>query len=674
MSKETANESLTVSKGEVFSEAFKKAKIKDVVAAKVGDVLYDLSETATETAEVVPVSIYSEEGLHILRHSTAHLLANAIVELYPGAKPNAGPPTEDGFYYDFDMEPISSDDFEKIEKRMKELSKKNVKIEKLVLSRKELEKQFSSNPYKMDKIEAKVPEGSSSTAYKQGNFVDFCIGPHVPSTGYIKAFKLLSVASTHYRGDESLPKMVRIYGTSFPSRELLDQYLKNREEAAKRDHRKIAQEMDLLVFNSERAPGFPLYTPNGAIIRNELMKHMREMNTGREWLEVSTPHIFKDTIWKQSGHYAKYKPDMFIFTLPDGDNYGVKPMNCPGHITIFERIPHSYRDLPVKYSEPGTVYRNEKSGEVAGLLRPRAFTQDDGHAFLRFDQIVDEVRSILQMVQETFSSTMGDVELFFDLSLIDKEKPENYLLSYVCQKCGKSIEARKAASGEGEFVCPSCGSDALEPDYTEWDEATRQLRRALDDSGLKYREYPGEAAFYGPKIDVHMKDAIGRMWQLSTIQLDFFLPANFNLYYINSESKHERVVIIHRAIYGSYERFIAILLEHFAGKLPTWLSPMQVYVIPVSENFNEYAKSVDDEFRKNGIRTKLDLSSETISKKIRMIRPMRPAYIAVVGEKELESGSVAIRNRANKQQVFKLDEFTTKIKKEIEDRSVNQMF
>lgn len=673
MSKETAIESLVVSKGEKFSEAFKKAKIKDVVAAKVGEVLYDLSETATEDAEVVPISIHSDEGLSILRHSTAHLLANAIVELYPGAKPNAGPPTEDGFYYDFDMEPISSDDFEKIEKRMLEISKKNVPIEKLVLSRKDLEEQFKGNQYKLDKIEAKVPESGSSTAYRQGDFVDFCLGPHVPSTGYIRAFKLLSVASTHYKADENLPAMVRIYGTSFPDRKLLDEFLKNREEAAKRDHRRLAREMDLLVFNAERAPGFPLYTPNGTVIRNELMAYMRSMNLRNGWQEVSTPHIFKDTIWKQSGHYAKYKPDMFIFTLPDGDNYGVKPMNCPGHITIFERVPHSYRDLPIKYAEPGTVYRNEKSGEVGGLLRPRAFTQDDGHAFLRFDQIVDEVKSILKMISEIFRTIMGDVELYFDLSLIDKEKPENYLLGYLCKKCGNKLEARRAASGES-LTCPSCGSAELEPDFSEWDEATEQLRKSLNESGLKYKEYPGEAAFYGPKIDVHMKDAIGRMWQLSTVQVDFFLPANFNLYYVNSESQHEKVVIIHRAIYGSYERFMAILLENFAGKLPTWLSPIQVYVIPVSESFNDYAEKVHMELKKIGVRSQLDLSSETISKKIKMIRPMRPAYIAVVGEKELEAGTVAIRNRADKQKVLSLDEFESNIGKEIKERSVKQMF
>lgn len=662
---------IDVKKGESYADALKRNKIRDAIAVDINGRLTDLSDVADEDVSVKAVTADSREGLTILRHSSAHLLANAIVDIYKDALPNAGPPTEEGFYYDFDMEPVSIDDFGKIEERMREIVKENRPIEKLRLSKEGLRDLFSNNIYKLDRVRENIEEGGSSTAYKQGNYVDFCTGPHVPSTGYIRSFKLLSLSSAHYKGEESGKKMVRIYGTAFPSDKQLKQYLRNREEAAKRDHRKLAQEMDLLVLDPDRAPGFPLYTPNGTVIRNELIGFMREMNVRRGWQEVSTPHAYKTSMWKQSGHYAKYKDDMYLFTLEDGDSYGLKPMNCPGHVTIFERIPHSYREMPIKYAEAGTVYRYEKWGEVSGLTRPRSFTIDDGHAFLRLDQILIEMQSILSMVKETFDTILGESEILYDLSLIDKEHPENYLLTYVCSSCGSSIEARKAASDD-VLKCSNCGSTDLEPDFTPWDQASGQLKDALDKSGIEYREFPGEAAFYGPKIDIHVKDALGRSWQLSTIQLDFFLPINFNLTYINSDSKPERLVMIHRAIFGSYERFTAILLEHFAGKLPTWLTPMQVYVIPVSENFNEYATSVHQKLKEAGFRSELDLSPDTISKKIKLIRSKRPAYIAVLGEREQESGTITIRNRSNRQNQYPLDDFLSKLRSEVKNRELNQ--
>ncbi len=662
---------IVVNKGESYSDALKRNKIRDAVAVEVDGKLTDLSDVSDSEASVRPITVDSREGLTILRHSAAHLLANAVVDLYKGALPNAGPPTEEGFYYDFDMEPVSTDDFSRIEERMREIVKENRPIEKLMLSKGELKEVFSRNIYKLDKIEENIAEGGSSTAYRQGDYVDFCTGPHVPSTGHIRSFKLLSLSSTHYKGDESRQKMIRIYGTAFPNEKQLKEYLRNREEAAKRDHRRLAQEMDLLVLDPERAPGFPLYTPNGTVIRNELIKYMRELNVKRGWNEVYTPHAYKDTMWKQSGHYAKYKPNMYLFTLEDGDSYALKPMNCPGHITIFERIPHSYRDMPIKYAEAGTVYRYEKWGEVSGLTRPRSFTIDDGHAFLRPDQILDEMLSILGMVKETFSTILGTSEILYDLSLIDKEHPENYLLTYVCSDCGTALEARKAASDE-VLKCSNCGSTSLNADYSAWDQASSQLKEALDKSGIEYREFPGEAAFYGPKIDIHVKDALGRSWQLSTVQLDFFLPNNFNLNYVNSDSKPERLVMIHRAIFGSYERFMAILLENYAGKLPTWVSPMQVYVIPVSENFSEYAISVHQKLKESGFRSELDLSADTISKKIKLIRSRRPSYIAVLGEREQENGTVTIRNRDNRQNQYKIDEFISKLEKEVKERAIEQ--
>ncbi len=664
-------EKLMAKANKTFEESLKEAGIKGAVAVLQDGVEMDLRDTPAADVFVEPVFTQTEKGLRILRHSAAHLLAQAVTSLYPDARPNAGPPTEDGFYYDIDMKPKTQEELLAVENRMRDLVTKNLRIEKIRASKSDLLKKFKDNPYKVDKINENVADGESSTYYTQGDFFDFCRGPHVPSTGYIKSLKLLSIASTHYKADESRPMLVRIYGTAFPDDKSLKEYLKNREEAMKRDHRKIAQEMDLLVFNSDWAPGFPFYTPNGMVLKQQLTDFMKRLNKQFGWQEVATPHIFKDSIWKQSGHYAKYKPNMFLFKLPDGDSYGVKPMNCPGHITIFAREPKSYKDLPVKYSEAGTVYRYEKSGEMGGLTRPRMFTVDDGHAFLRLDQIVTEIKQVMAMVKETFSKILGDAAITFDLSVIDKESPENYLITYKCANCGAEIEARKTSLSD-ELVCPTCSSKDLKPDFTTWDEATDQLRQALDEEGISYVENPGEAAFYGPKIDVHIKDALGRMWQLSTIQVDFFQPTNFGLYYINNESKHDRIIMIHRAIFGSYERFMAILIEHFAGKFPTWLSPIQAYVIPVSEKFADYAKKVHEELVQSDIRSVIDLGNETMNKKIKTIRPMRPSYVIVVGENEETSNTVSVRNRNNKQSILKLSDFIDSLRNEIVSYRIEQ--
>ena len=658
--------------GKAFLDSIPDKLRKDAIAVECAGKLFDLSIVPEDEMECNLLTRYSAQSLEILRHSAAHLLAQAVTEMYPGALPNAGPVTEDGFYYDFDMKPISSDDLAVIESRMKDIARSGIPVVREEHSKPELLDIFRSNQYKVDKIRDNVEEGGKSTLYRQGNFVDFCKGPHVPNTVFLQAVKLLSIAATHYKGEVDGTPMTRIYGTAFPDEKQLNAFLKMKEEASKMDHRKIGVEMDLFLFNSERAPGFPLYTPNGTIIRNELMNYMREKNSGRGWMEVWTPHVFRDTMWKQSGHYAKYKPDMFTFELENHEGYGLKPMNCPGHITIFEREHHSYRDLPVRYSEFGTVYRYEKSGEVGGLTRPRAFTQDDGHAFLSMDQILEEVKSLISLVRETYETVLGNTEATFDLSLMDRNHPELYLVTFVCRECHTKVETRRGASEE-KFLCPNCGSEHLDPDLSLWDQASDQLREALVQSGLNFKEYPGESAFYGPKIDVHTKDAIGRSWQLSTIQLDFFLPTNFGLYYINSESKKDRVVMIHRAIFGSLERFMAILLEHYAGKLPTWLSPMQVYLSPVSIGSQAYAEQVYRKLKDSGIRTTLDVSPETISKKIKMVREKRPSYVGIVGENELKDGTITIRGRDNKQKTYQIDEFIDEIKKEIGERRIAQM-
>lgn len=653
----------SVKKGEKFGDAL--SGHDGVIAAKVGQTLHDLSDVSAEDSNCTPILLNSEEGIMILRHSGAHLLAQSVLQLFPKALPNAGPPTEDGFYYDIFMDPVSSETLTQIEKRMHDIASKKIPIVKKMLNKEELLRKFGGNKFKSERIAEKIPDGGKSTVYEQAEFTDFCTGPHVPHTGYLMASKLLSVSSAYYKGDENLEKMVRIYGTVFPTRKELEEFLELREEAAKRDHRKLGQEMDLYLFNSELAPGFPLYTPNGTIIRNELMKYMRELNSSRGWEEVTTPHVFKDEIWRKSGHFAKYKPNMFVFDL-NGDGYGIKPMNCPGHITIFDRKVYSYRDLPVRYSEFGTVYRYEKSGEVGGLTRPRMFTIDDGHAFLRLDQVVEEILSILEMVKESSSKLFEEPELAFNLSLIDKQNPDNFLISYKCANCGTVTEMRKAA--EGEIKCPSCSSERLSPDFTKWDDASNSLREALKRAGLSYREFPGDAAFYGPKIDIKARDAIRREWQISTIQVDFFMPANFGLYYVSADGKKEPIIMLHRAVYGSFERIMAIMIEGSAGKLPTWLSPHQVIIVPVNDSSSGYAEKINADLLSHGIRSSVDNSNDTVSKKIRTLHSLRPSYILVVGQKEVDEGSVTVRRKDNSQEKMPFKDFAKMVNDEIRER------
>lgn len=658
---------IKIRKGQKFSDAIRD---HDVIVVKFKGKLYDLDYTAPEDGVFIPVKLRDEEGLTVLRHSAAHLLAHAVTSLYKGALPNTGPPTEDGFYYDIKMDPISSDELPKIEKKMKEIASKNLKIERLEYDKDTLVKIFSGNRFKLNIIEEKVPDGSTSTVYRQGDFVDLCTGPHVPSTSYLKAVKLLSLASTNYRGDINGEPLVRIYGTAFPDQKSLNEYLRMREEAIKRDHRKIGQEMDLFIFNSERAPGFPLYTPYGTTLRNSLVGYMRELNRENGWSEVYTPHIFRDSMWKKSGHYAKYRESMYTFQMDDDAGYAIKPMNCPGHVTIFEREQHSFRDLPVRYSEPGTVYRYEKSGEVGGLTRPRMFTIDDGHAFVREDQIVSEVTAILGMIRKTFTDLFGKADLTYELSVIDKDDLDNYLITYRCSRCQTEIESRKTS--QDHLICPNCGSTDLKPDLDRWDAATSALRNALQSQGVDFKEFEGEAAFYGPKIDVHLRDALGRSWQLSTVQVDFNLPLNFDLTYVDSGGERKHVVMIHRAIYGSYERIMAILLEHYAGKLPTWLSPIQVYITPVSDRFLPYTERVHEKLLASGIRSFLDYSKETVNKKIRMNRKKRPSYIVIIGEKEVANSSVSVRNRRGDVKAMALDEFINMLRAEISHKRVEQ--
>lgn len=656
-----------VNRGQKFADLFKDRK--DVAAVMEGKILHDLGDAAEHNMEITPVLTTSEEGLKILRHSAAHLLANAVTELYPSAIPSSGPPTDEGFYYDIEMQPPSENEVENIEKKMKEIAEKSIPIVKEKHSKAELEKMFLRNKFKLENIRESVEK--ESTVYRQGPYVDFCRGPHVPDTSYLKNIKLLNVASTNYKGDIKRERLVRIYGTAFPDSKSLKQYLAMREEAAKRDHRKLGSEMELFVFNSERAPGLPLYAPNGAIIRNELISFMRKLNDEDDWTEVSTPHLFRDVMWKQSGHYAKYKDDMFLFTLADGDSYALKPMNCPGHIMIYESQPHSYRDLPVRISEFGTVYRYEKSGEVGGLTRPRIFTVDDGHAFVAASSIDREIKKILAVMEKTYKTILGDVQATYDLSLIDRNKPESYLMEYRCRKCGTLNEAKRATA-TGPLTCRECGSEDMEPDFTLWDSASNQLRIALDENNIRYKEYEGEAAFYGPKIDVHVKDALGRSWQLATIQIDFFMPSSFGLSFMNAEGKKETPIMIHRAVYGSIERFLVMALESYGGKLPLWLSPIQAQIITVSEKHNEYGHELRKILKKHGIRATLDSSFETVSKKIKLSLRYRPAYILVIGDNEVQNRLATARDRSNRQKTFSEKELVEKMLEEIRERRIDQ--
>jgi len=639
----TPKKEVTVEGGKTAEKIFEELGLgKDIIAAKLNGKLIDLTDIILE-GTLEPVSIHSKDGIEILRHSAAHLLAHAVSELYPDAKPTIGPPVEDppGFYYDIEMPPISSDDLKKIEEKMREISNRNYKIEKMVLKKEELLQMFRDNPFKSELIKEEVEDGGKSTAYKQGNYVEFCTGPHVPSTGYIKGFKLLNISTAFWRGKEDNPKLIRIYGTAFPTKEELEQYLNMVEEAKKRDHRKIGAELDLFIMRPEYGPAFPIYTPKGAIIRNELIDYMRELNAKAGYEEVWTPHAFRTTLWEKSGHMSHYRENMFLMEL-ENEEYGMKPMNCPGHILIFQRKAWSYREMPARYSEFGTVYRYERSGVTNGLLRVRSLTQDDGHAFVRIDQIDQEVGKLIDMIQEVYYKTFGIKELRFKLSTRDENNREKY-----------------------------AGSDEV------WAVATTKLKEVLESRGLAYEIKEGEAAFYGPKIDVDVRDAIGRYWQLSTIQLDFFMPDenHFDLKYVDENNQYHHPVMIHRAIYGTLDRFMGIIIEHFAGAFPLWLSPVQVRILTVGENAVPYANQVFGKLKGEGIRVDLDTSTNTISKKIRNAHDEKIPYVLILGEKEVSQNKVSVRDRKMRQKnLVNIEEFIGKVKEEISTRALEISF
>jgi len=577
---------------------------KMALAAKVDDKLEDLGRPLERDAAVLFLTFDDEEGRLVYRHSTAHVMAQAVQRLFPGVKLAIGPSIADGFYYDFDTpEPFTPEDLAKIEKEMEKIIKADLPFERFEPARAEALERFgkAGQDYKVELIED-LPPGTPLSCYRQGEFTDLCMGPHVPSTGRLKAVKLMSLAGAYWRGSEKNKMLQRIYGTSFPKKSMLDEYLFRLEEAKRRDHRKLGAELDLFSIHDE-GPGFPFFHPKGMVLRNELEKFWREEHKKRGYQEIHTPVILSRALWEQSGHWEHYRENMYFTKIDEGD-YAVKPMNCPGGILVYKSRLHSYRDLPIRLAELGLVHRHELSGALHGLMRVRCFTQDDAHIFMLPSQVKEEIIGVIGMVDD-FYKVFG-----FPYHVELSTRPEK----------------------------------AMGPDEI-WELATGALRDALEAGGLEYKVNEGDGAFYGPKIDFHLEDSLCRTWQCGTIQLDFLMPEKFDLTYVGEDGRKHRPVMIHRVIFGSIERFIGILTEHFAGAFPAWLAPVQARVLPITDRHAEYARRVVDSLDEKGIRVELDARNEKIGYKIREAQGRKIPYMLVTGDKEAENGAVAVRQR-----------------------------
>jgi threonyl-tRNA synthetase len=606
----------------------------DAVVARVNGELYDLTRPLEEDAKVEILTSKNPEALNVYRHSTAHLLAAAVLELFPETKLGIGPPTDTGFYYDFQREtPFTPEDLEKIEARMWELQAKGLPYERRLTPKSVGLEKYADDWMKVQLIEEKADEIFSE--YTLGpNFIDFCRGPHVPTTSRIKAFKLLSIAGAYWKGDEHNPKLQRIYGTAFFSKKDLDAYLARLEEAKKRDHRKLGQELDLFSIQELAGPGLIFFHPKGALVRKVIEDWMRDQYLARGYSLVYTPHVMRRDLWKTSGHANFYSENMFTPMELDDAEYQLKPMNCPGHILIYADKLRSYRDLPVRLGELGTVYRYERSGVMHGLMRVRGFTQDDAHIFCTPEQIEDEVVNCLQFAIDVLS-TFGFDDYEAELSTWDGGASGKY---------------------DGEAA--------------QWELAENALKRAADRLNIKVKISPDEAAFYGPKIDIKLVDAIGRLWQLSTVQFDSFLPRRFGLEYVAEDGKRHQPLMVHRALYGSIERFFGILVEHYAGAFPVWLAPQQAIVLPITDRHLEYAKKVKDRLAAAGLRASVDDRSEKVNLKIRDAQLQKVPYMLVVGDREAQSDSVSVRNRKHGDLgAQKVDEFLAGIQKLIETKA-----
>lgn len=601
---------------------------KKAIAGKVNGKLVDLTRQIEQDAKIEIITLDSKEGLEVYRHSTAHLMAQAIKRLYPEVKLGIGPVIEDGFYYDIDMpHTLKPEDLPEIEKEMKKIINENLEIKRRVVTREQALAIYEElgDHLKLELIR-ELPEGQEITIYDQGEFFDLCRGPHLPSTGKIKAIKLMSIAGAYWRGNSDNQMLQRIYGTAFLKQSELDEYLHFLEEAQKRDHRKLGKELQLFMF-SEEAPGMPFYLPKGQIIRNQLESFSRELQTKAEYDEVRTPFMMNQRLWEQSGHWEHYHENMY-FSEVDDTKFAMKPMNCPGHMLVFKNELHSYRDLPIRMAEFGQVHRHELSGALNGMLRVRTFCQDDAHIFVTPQQIESEIKEVFKLVDKIYS-TFG-----FDYSVELSTRPED-----------------------------SMGDDQL------WEQAENALRNVLTELGIDYHLNEGDGAFYGPKIDFHIKDALKRSHQCATIQLDFQMPEKFDLTYIDENNQKVRPVVIHRAVFGSIDRFFGILVEHFAGAFPTWLAPVQVEVIPVADVHAEYAKEIQAKLQEAGIRVHIDLRNEKIGYKIREAQMQKIPYMLVLGDQEAGSNTVNVRKygEQNSESVA-TDEFIAKVKEEIISR------
>ena len=602
---------------------------KSACAAKIDGKVCDLRTPIEKDCSLEILTFDTAEGKHAYWHTTSHIMAQAVMRLYPGTKFSIGPAIENGFYYDFDMEqPLSTEDLPKIEAEMKKIIKEDLPLERFALPAEKAKELMAGQPYKEELIEEHAGKGEDISFYKQGDFTDLCAGPHLVSTGMVKAVKLTAITGAYWRGDAKNKMLTRVYGISFPKQSMLEEHLQMLEEAKKRDHRKLGKELGLFMLRDE-GPGFPFFLPKGMVLKNLLIDYWREVHKKYGYVEVSTPVILSRKLWERSGHWDHYKDNMYT-TVIDDEDFAIKPMNCPGGMMVYQSQPHSYRDLPLRVGELGLVHRHELSGALHGLFRVRCFTQDDAHLFMTPEQLKDELKNVVRLFDEVYS--VFGLSYKIELSTM----PEDHI---------GTVE--------------------------QWEHNQDILKEAITEMGKEYEVNEGDGAFYGPKLDFHLADSLGRTWQCGTVQLDSQLPERFELEYVGEDGQKHRPVMLHRVVLGSIERFIGVITEHFAGKFPLWLSPVQAVVLPISEHHHEYAQGVQDVLEEAGFRVECDLRNEKIGYKIREAQLQRTPYMIVVGDKEAAEGTISVRHRADGDLgSMDLPAFIAKLKEEVESKEI----
>ena len=602
---------------------------KSACAAKIDGTVCDLRTPIEKDCSLEILTFDTAEGKHAYWHTTSHIMAQAVMRLYPGTKFSIGPAIENGFYYDFDMEqPLSTEDLPKIEAEMKKIIKEDLPLERFALPAGKAKELMAGQPYKEELIEEHAGKGEDISFYKQGDFTDLCAGPHLVSTGMVKAVKLTAITGAYWRGDAKNKMLTRVYGISFPKQSMLEEHLQMLEEAKKRDHRKLGKELGLFMLRDE-GPGFPFFLPKGMVLKNLLIDYWREVHKKYGYVEVSTPVILSRKLWERSGHWDHYKDNMYT-TVIDDEDFAIKPMNCPGGMMVYQSQPHSYRDLPLRVGELGLVHRHELSGALHGLFRVRCFTQDDAHLFMTPAQLKDELKNVVRLFDEVYS--VFGLSYKIELSTM----PEDHI---------GTVE--------------------------QWEHNQDILKEAITEMGKDYEVNEGDGAFYGPKLDFHLADSLGRTWQCGTVQLDSQLPERFELEYVGEDGQKHRPVMLHRVVLGSIERFIGVITEHFAGKFPLWLSPVQAVVLPISEHHHEYAQGVQDVLEEAGFRVECDLRNEKIGYKIREAQLQRTPYMIVVGDKEAAEGTISVRHRADGDLgSMDLPAFIAKLKEEVESKEI----